>query len=82
MSETPTTTAQPLAVDAKRLAPLLCCSVRQIRSLDAGGRIPSPVTIGARSRRWRLKTIDDWLQAGCPDRSTWEAMRSNGRMRK
>ena len=42
------------------------------------GKIPAPVTVGARSLRWIRQTIVEWLAAGCPDRSTFEANRKGG----
>lgn len=69
--------AEPLAVDAKTLARMLCCSVRHIERQDAAGKLPAPVRIG-RSKRWRAAEIDAWLQAGCPDRHAWEAVKAAG----
>ena len=48
----PSDVTTTLACDAKTLAKMLCVSVRTIRQLDAGGKLPRPVTIGARSVRW------------------------------
>ena len=70
---------QPLAIDAKALGRLLSVSLRKINSLDSAGKLPRPVVIGARSRRWRFKEIDDWIQANCPDRATWEALKNGGK---
>jgi predicted DNA-binding transcriptional regulator AlpA len=65
-----------LAVDAKRLARMLCCGVRTIRSWDAAGRLPSPIRIGGRVV-WRLDEIRAWLRAGAPNRSEWNAIYAN-----
>jgi predicted DNA-binding transcriptional regulator AlpA len=62
-------------VDARRLARLLTCGVRTIRTLDAGGRLPRPLRIGGRVV-WRLDEVSDWLAAGAPDRDEWEARRA------
>ena len=40
----------------------------------AAGRIPAPVRIG-RSTLWRVQELRDWLAAGCPTRTIWQAMR-------
>ena len=61
-----------LTVDAKRLAKMLSCGLRTIRSLDAAGRIPKPLRIG-HSVRWSVSEIRDWLNAGAPSRGEWEA---------
>lgn len=65
----------PLVVDARRLAKLLCCGLRTVRTLDAAGKLPAPLRIGGRVV-WRLKEIRDWLAAGAPDRETWAAIRA------
>jgi len=65
----------PLVVDARRLARLLSCGVRTVRTLDAGGKLPAPVRIGGRVV-WRTDEIRAWLAAGAPDRATWEALRA------
>jgi prophage regulatory protein len=63
----------PLVVDAKRLAPLLCGSVRWIRALNTAGKLPAPLRIGGRVL-WEVLTIRAWIAAGAPDRETWEEM--------
>ena len=72
-------TSEQLAVGAKQLGKMLGLSERTIRQLDAGGKIPRPVTIGARSVRWSIAEIEDWLSQGAVDRAAWEAIRKNGR---
>lgn len=64
-----------LLVDARRLAVLLCSSLRWVRTLDAAGKLPTPVRVGGRVL-WRSDEIRDWLAAGCPDRETWELRKS------
>lgn len=67
--------AGPLVADAKRLAAMLCCGVRTIRTWDAAGKLPSPVRIGGRVV-WRVDEVRAWLAAGAPDRETWAAIRA------
>ena len=50
-------------------------SSKTIRRMDADGKLPRPVMVGARSLRWVRQTIVEWLAAGCPDRDTFEANR-------
>lgn len=64
----------PLLADARRLAPLLCCGVRTIRTWDAAGKLPEPLRIAGRVV-WRLDEIRAWLDAGAPDREDWVAIR-------
>lgn len=63
----------PLVVDARRLARLLCCGVRTIRTWDAAGKLPVPLRISGRVV-WRAQEIRAWLDAGAPDRETWAAI--------
>jgi predicted DNA-binding transcriptional regulator AlpA len=65
----------PLVADAKRLARLLTCGIRTIRTWDAAGRLPSPIRIGGRVV-WRVDEIRRWLAAGAPDRETWNVIRA------
>lgn len=67
----------PLAVSARQLAGMLDLSVRTIRTMDAAGKLPRGVRIG-RSVRWPVDELRDWLDAGCPDRASWQAIRRNG----
>ena len=58
---------------AKTLGQILSLSKRQIFRLNSCGKIPAPIRIGG-SVRWAESTITRWLQAGAPDRRTFEAM--------
>lgn len=42
--------------------------------LNAAGKIPSCVRIGGRVL-WRVADIEAWIDAGCPDRKSFEADR-------
>lgn len=66
----------PLVADARRLARLLCCGLRSVRTWDAAGKLPEPIRIGGRVV-WRMKEIRAWLAAGAPDRQTWAAIRTD-----
>ena len=66
---------KPLVVDAKSLAPMLSCGVRTVRTLDARGLLPKPLRIGG-SVVWVVDDIRAWLEAGAPDRETWEARKT------
>ncbi len=65
----------PLSVDAKSLANLLGLSLRTIRAHDASGKLPAPIRIGGRVV-WLVSEINCWLEAGAPDRVTWNARKS------
>lgn len=63
-----------LAMPAAELAKQLGISLRHLHALNSSGRLPRPVRLG-RSTRWRAEEIRRWLDAGCPARDRWEAMR-------
>ena len=69
------TSAVALAVDAKQLGAMLGFSVRTIRTMDSGGKLPRPIRLNGHSVRWIVSEIEAWLTAGAPDRRTWEAIR-------
>lgn len=66
----------PLTVDAKRLAKRLSVGVRTIRTWDAAGKLPAPVRIGGKVL-WSLGEIRAWIEAGTPDRVTWQSIKAN-----
>jgi len=43
--------------------------------LDAGGRIPAAVWLSG-CKLWRRRELIRWIEAGCPDRRTWEGMQA------
>jgi hypothetical protein len=62
------------------LSRLLARSKASLARDDAAGRIPAGLKIGS-SKRWRYSEIVAWVQAGCPDRRTWEALRDHAAQR-
>ena len=67
---------EPLAVDAKRLASLLCVSIRSVERMDVAGKLPAPLRLcGGHAKRWSVAEIRQWLAAGAPDRRTWNSMK-------
>jgi hypothetical protein len=63
----------PLLVDIVGLSKLLCRSVASLHRDDATGRLPAGLKIGA-SKRWRYPEIVAWVDAGAPDRNTWDTL--------
>lgn len=61
----------------KDLSERLRISTRQCWKLLSSGRLPAPVRLG-RSVRWRRDELLAWLEAGCPSRDRWEAIRGAG----
>jgi len=69
---------QATLLTAAELGKQLNLSRRQIFRLSSMGKIPTPLKIGG-AIRWRAAEIANWLEAGAPDRQTWEALRQTGR---
>jgi predicted DNA-binding transcriptional regulator AlpA len=71
----------PLLIDMAGLSQLLARSQASLYRDDSAGRIPAGRRLGA-SKRWVYSEIVAWVEAGMPDRRTWEVMKSiNGRHR-
>jgi predicted DNA-binding transcriptional regulator AlpA len=45
--------------------------------LHAAAKVPAPVRLGGRTL-WRRAELVAFCEAGCPDRRTWELLRSKG----
>jgi excisionase family DNA binding protein len=76
----PTPTEQPAhLIDVQEVARRLGISDRTVWRLNSAGKLPKPITIGQKSKRWRADEIAAWVEAGCPDRKAWEKDRA-GRM--
>lgn len=66
-------------ISAKQLAEeILGVSVRQVWRLNATGRLPRPLRLGG-SVKWLRKEIEAFIEAGAPDRESWEAMKEAGK---
>ncbi len=69
------TPPEPMLVDARGAGALCSKSERTWRTWDAQGLIPTAIRIG-RSTLWRVDELRDWVDAGCPERTIWHALRS------
>jgi len=65
---------QPILIGADELAAMLSLSTRTVRRHDSAGKIPRPLHVGG-AVRWAYQECCDWISHGCPDRSTWEAIK-------
>jgi predicted DNA-binding transcriptional regulator AlpA len=68
----------PLLIDIAGLSHLLARSEASLYRDDAVGRIPAGRKLGA-SKRWVYTEIVAWVEAGMPDRRTWETMKNAAR---
>lgn len=64
----------PLLLTTRQAAALCSISVRTWRTWGTIGKIPRPFYIG-RTPFWRYDELKAWVAAGCPDRTTWDALR-------
>ena len=74
----PHTHASETLLTAQGLGQMLSLSKRQIFRLNSCGKLPRPLRIGG-AVRWSERTIQRWLTAGAPDRSTFETMQTIGK---
>jgi predicted DNA-binding transcriptional regulator AlpA len=72
-------TAGVRLIDAKGLAAKLSTSVRSIRRMTESEELPRPIRVGPRLLRWDEQEIDSWINAGAPDRKTWEQLKRQRR---
>jgi excisionase family DNA binding protein len=66
----------PLLISDVQAAALCSCSRSHWHALAAAGKIPPSVKLG-RKRLWRRAEVAAWIDAGCPDGRTWEAMKAS-----
>ncbi len=59
-------------LDVEAVADLLQCSTRTVYRLADGGKMPSPMKLGALVR-WSKASIESWIAGGC------KPIRSGGR---
>jgi len=74
----PPATPAPLAVSAAAAAALLGISRAHWLRLCSAGRVPEPVRLG-RCVRWNVDELKRWIEAGCPGRDRWIALREKTR---
>jgi predicted DNA-binding transcriptional regulator AlpA len=44
--------------------------------MQSRGALPAPVRPTRRAPRWRVDEIKAWLDANCPPRDRWEALKA------
>jgi len=64
---------------AQAVADKLSLSRRAVFRMKSAGLICPAIRVGQGAVRWRLNDIEQWIQLGCPDRKTFEAMQQVGR---
>jgi predicted DNA-binding transcriptional regulator AlpA len=71
-------TSAPIAVNASEAARLCGFSRGHWHRLDSAGLVPRPVRIGGGCPRWVVSDLAAWMEAGAPNRATWELRKRNG----
>jgi predicted DNA-binding transcriptional regulator AlpA len=66
--------AEMLAVDIRRISRMVPFGIRTLRRMDASGRMPRGFKVGQK-KVWRRSDIEAWVEAGFPDRHTFEVTR-------
>ena len=69
--------SQDLLLSADKAAGL-CGVARSLwYTMHSSGRLgPLPIKLGRRTL-WRREELEDWVKAGCPERTRWVAMQKN-----
>ena len=61
----------PLLLDVKEAARLLSIGRTLFLTMDSDGRLgPLGLHLGRR-KLWRRAELENWIEAGCPDRVKW-----------
>lgn len=65
------------ALGPSELARVLSVSDRTVHNLNEQGMLPAPAYLGTGERmpRWSRREIVKWVEAGCPSRIQWQALR-------
>jgi excisionase family DNA binding protein len=61
-----------LLIDTRQAAKLLKISARTIFQMEKDGRMPAAIRIGDRAVRWSYMELQEWVNAGCPERKDWK----------
>ena len=68
-AEVPTIT--PMMIDAKAAAAAIGVSQASWYRMVAAGKTPAPIKLSAGCTRWRVVDLQTWIDAGCPDRKSF-----------
>ena len=76
--QTPVSSGQ-LALPPADAARLLGVSRATFFKMHSSGKLPLPVYLTSRCPRWLCNELLAWLEAGAPDRLTWEKLKGGKR---
>jgi predicted DNA-binding transcriptional regulator AlpA len=76
-NETQQPTAEALLIGSDRAAAMLGVSRSFLYSMHSSGKLgPLPRRLSARCTRWNPQELAEWVNAGCPPREQWQAMKA------
>jgi len=55
--------SEPLLLNVHQVASLLACSPRSVWAWSSSGKLPAPITLGWRAKRWFRDEVLEWLEA-------------------
>lgn len=67
-----TATDLPMMISARQVAGLMNVSMPFFERAKAAGRVPKHVALSKTLHRWNRDEVLAWIEAGLPDRKTWE----------
>ena len=74
MTDNVNTAPAPLLLDGKAAAKLCGISRSHFLAMHSAGKVPLPVRLGRRTL-WRAAELAAWIEARCPVRDRWQAMK-------
>jgi predicted DNA-binding transcriptional regulator AlpA len=74
MSENPAVPPESpvLLIDVKEVGRLLGICERTVWRLNSACKLPKPIAVGSKTKKWKSLEIAEWVDAGCPARKVWE----------
>ena len=73
LADRPDACPNPLLVKRRQAAKLCGVSLATWDRLDAAKKTPAAVRLG-QAKLYSVAELIDWINHGCPDRKTWQAM--------
>ena len=70
---------QTLLVDRKQAAKMAAVSLATWDRMTAAGKTPRPIRFSHGCIRWRVSDLEAWVNAGCPNRQTFDLLQNPGK---
>ena len=68
---------QTLLVDRKQAAKMAAVSLATWDRMNATGKTPRPIRFSHGCIRWRVCDLEAWVNAGCPNRQTFDLLQQS-----